>query len=124
WRADGAGWQARGDRARSARPAIDPQAAPARPVAREPHAPGAQPMIAPGRRPSILLLGNVLTPGGTEGQFVEIACGLDRSRWDLHVGCVRAEGPLRTKLEAAGLRVRSEERRVEKECRSRWSPDH
>ncbi|TMB73171.1 MAG: glycosyltransferase [Chloroflexi bacterium] len=64
-------------------------------------------MIAPGRRPSILLLGNVLTPGGTEGQFVEIACGLDRSRWDLHVGCVRAEGPLRTKLEAAGLRVLS-----------------
>ncbi len=62
-------------------------------------------MIPAGRRPSILLLGNVLAPGGTEGQFVEIACGLDRSRWDLHVGCVRAEGLLRTKLEAAGLRA-------------------
>lgn len=34
---------------------------------------------------------------------MEIACRLDRSRWDLHLSCVRAEGPLRTKLEAAGL---------------------
>jgi L-malate glycosyltransferase len=60
-------------------------------------------MTASDRRPSILLLGNVLTPGGTEGQFVEIACRLDRSRWDLHVSCIRAEGSLRSKLEAAGL---------------------
>ena len=28
------------------------------------------------------------------------------------------------KCEEGGYRVRSEERRVGKECRSRWSPDH
>jgi len=51
----------------------------------------------------VLLLGDTLNVGGTEGQFVEVACGLDRSRWDLHVACVRAEGPLRTRLEEVGL---------------------
>jgi glycosyltransferase involved in cell wall biosynthesis len=51
----------------------------------------------------VLLLGDTLNLGGTEGQFAEVACGLDRSRWDLHVSCVRAEGPLRGRLEAAGL---------------------
>jgi hypothetical protein len=56
-----------------------------------------------GLRPSVLLLGDTLNLGGTEGQFAEVACGLDRSRWDLHVSCVRAEGPLRGRLEAAGL---------------------
>ena len=53
----------------------------------------------------VLLLGDTLNVGGTEGQFAEVACGLDRSRWDLHVACVRAEGPLRGRLEAAGLRA-------------------
>jgi glycosyltransferase involved in cell wall biosynthesis len=52
----------------------------------------------------VLLLGDSLDLGGTEGQFAEIACGLDRSRWDLRVACVRAAGPLRARLEAAGLR--------------------
>jgi len=56
-----------------------------------------------GPRPRVLLLGDTLNLGGTEGQFVEVACGLDRSRWDLHVSCVRAEGPLRARLEAVGL---------------------
>ena len=55
-----------------------------------------------GRR-SVLLLGDSLRAGGTEGQFVEIACGLDRARWDVHVSCLRAEGPLRARLEAAGV---------------------
>jgi glycosyltransferase involved in cell wall biosynthesis len=54
-------------------------------------------------RPRVLLLGDTLNLGGTEGQFAEVACGLDRSRWDLHVSCVRAEGPLRVRLEAVGL---------------------
>lgn len=54
-------------------------------------------------RPGVLLLGDTLNLGGTEGQFAEVACGLDRSRWDLHVSCVRAEGPLRARLEAVGL---------------------
>jgi L-malate glycosyltransferase len=56
-----------------------------------------------GLRPRVLLLGDTLNLGGTEGQFAEVACGLDRSRWHLHVSCVRAEGPLRLRLEARGL---------------------
>lgn len=52
----------------------------------------------------VLLLGDTLVLGGTEGQFAEVACGLDRSRWDLHVSCLKAEGPLRSRLEAAGVR--------------------
>jgi glycosyltransferase involved in cell wall biosynthesis len=51
----------------------------------------------------VLLLGDTLNVGGTEGQFAEVACGLDRSRWDVHVACVRAEGPLRARLEGVGL---------------------
>ena len=54
-------------------------------------------------RPSVLLLGDTLNLGGTEGQFVEVACGLSRSQWEVHVSCLRAEGPLRQKLEAAGI---------------------
>jgi glycosyltransferase involved in cell wall biosynthesis len=52
----------------------------------------------------VLLFGDTLSPGGTEGQFAEVACGLDRSRWDLDVSCVRAEGVFRDRLEGAGLR--------------------
>jgi glycosyltransferase involved in cell wall biosynthesis len=54
-------------------------------------------------RPRVLLLGDTLNLGGTEGQLAEVACGLDRSRWEVTVACVRAEGPLRARLEAAGL---------------------
>src|SRR5260370_38981302 len=56
------------------------------------------------RRPAILLMGDSLDRGGAEGQFVEVATRLDRSRWDVHVSCLRAEGPLRTRLETAGVR--------------------
>jgi glycosyltransferase involved in cell wall biosynthesis len=41
--------------------------------------------------------------GGTERQFTEIARGLASSRWDVRVACLRAEGPLRARLEEAGL---------------------
>lgn len=51
----------------------------------------------------VLLLGDTLKLGGTEGQFVEIARGLPRSRWTPHVACVRAEGPLRERLDTAGI---------------------
>ena len=57
--------------------------------------------------PRVLLLGDTLNLGGTEGQFAEVACGLDRSRWDLQVACIRAQGPLRARLEAVGLQPRS-----------------
>jgi len=56
------------------------------------------------QRPRLLLLGDTLNFGGTEGQFAEVACGLDRSRWDLDVSCVRAEGVFRDRLEGVGLR--------------------
>jgi glycosyltransferase involved in cell wall biosynthesis len=59
-------------------------------------------MSGPG--PSVLLMGDTLNFGGTEGQFVEVARGLAASRWDVDVACMRAEGPLRPRLEAAGLR--------------------
>ena len=56
-----------------------------------------------GQPPRVLLLGDTLNLGGTEGQFAAVAAGLDRTRWDLRVACIRAEGPLRTRLEAVGL---------------------
>ena len=52
----------------------------------------------------IFLLGDSLEIGGTEGQFAEIACGLGRSGWEIDVSCLRAGGPLRARLEAAGIR--------------------
>ena len=58
-------------------------------------------------RPAVFLLGDTLNIGGTEGQFAEVACRLDRSRWDVHVGCLRPEGPLRKRLDAAGVPVRA-----------------
>jgi glycosyltransferase involved in cell wall biosynthesis len=54
-------------------------------------------------RPAVLLVGDTLNLGGTEGQFTELACRLDRSRWDVEVACVRPEGSLRPRLEAAGF---------------------
>ena len=53
--------------------------------------------------PRILLVGDTLGLGGTEGQFTEIACALNRSYWQVDVSCLRAEGPLRSKLESAGV---------------------
>jgi len=54
-------------------------------------------------RPAVLLVGDTLNLGGTQGQLVELACRLDRSRWDVEVACVGPEGPLRPRLEAAGV---------------------
>jgi len=58
-------------------------------------------------RPRLFLLGDTLKIGGTEGQFAEIATGLDRVRWEVEVSCLRAEGPLRQRLETAGVGVSS-----------------
>lgn len=54
-------------------------------------------------RPPILLVGDTLAMGGTERQFTEIARGLAHSGWDVRVVCLRAEGPLRARLEEAGI---------------------
>jgi glycosyltransferase involved in cell wall biosynthesis len=56
-------------------------------------------------RPGVLLIGDTLNFGGTEGQFVEVACRLPRSRWDVQVTCVRAEGPLASRLESSGVKA-------------------
>jgi len=73
------------------------------PLARRPSVSRA--MGPPPPRPAILLMGDTLALGGTEGQFAELACRLDRSRWSVHVTCLRAEGPLRAKLDAAGIQA-------------------
>ena len=54
-------------------------------------------------RPGILLVNDSLRLGGTEGQFAEVVCRLDQSRWDVHVTCLRAEGPHLARVLAAGL---------------------
>jgi len=59
-------------------------------------------VIALRQRP-VLLVGDTLNMGGTERQFCEVACGLARSSWKVHVACLRAEGPLRARLEEAGM---------------------
>jgi len=58
-------------------------------------------------RPRVLLVGDTLALGGTEGQFAEVGCGLSRTRWDVRVACLRAEGPLRARLETSGVGVAS-----------------
>lgn len=52
---------------------------------------------------TIVLVGDTLALGGTEGQFVEVATRLDPARWDVRVTCLRAEGPLRERLLAKGI---------------------
>jgi glycosyltransferase involved in cell wall biosynthesis len=54
-------------------------------------------------RARVLLVGDTLSVGGTEGQFVEIACRLPRARWDVRAACLRPEGPLRARLQRAGV---------------------
>jgi len=56
-------------------------------------------------RPAVLLLCDSLRAGGSEGQFVEVACGLDRARWDVRAACLSTEGPLGARLAAAGVAV-------------------
>ena len=55
------------------------------------------------RQPPVLLVGDTLAMGGTERQFSEIARGLAHSGWDVRVACLRAEGPLRARIEEAGI---------------------
>jgi glycosyltransferase involved in cell wall biosynthesis len=62
------------------------------------------PALTLARRTPIVLIGDTLNSGGTEGQFVEVVCGLDRSRWDISAACMSAKGALRPQLEKAGCR--------------------
>jgi glycosyltransferase involved in cell wall biosynthesis len=58
---------------------------------------------AAGDRHSVMLVGDTLDLGGTEGQFTQLALRLDRKRWDVEIACMRPEGPLLKPLNAAGL---------------------
>ena len=54
---------------------------------------------------------------------VTAVSGREQARETL-VGCMRTREDYRPLLDERFLRLRSEERRVGKECRSRWSPYH
>ena len=54
--------------------------------------------------PRIVLVINSLAPAGAERVVADLACHLDRTRWDVHVAVVR-DGVLRAKLEDAGVPV-------------------
>lgn len=56
-------------------------------------------------RAKVLLLIRELHLGGSERQMTEIARGLDRSRFEPHVGCFKAEGIRGDDLRAAGVPV-------------------
>src|SRR5689334_25050212 len=66
---------------------------------------------------ALRLLGRNGLGGEHEGQGL---LGADEARQDPGAARIRHEGDLGEGL----LQVRSEERRVGKECRSRWSPYH
>ena len=53
----------------------------------------------------IMLMIRQLDLGGTERQISEMARGLDRSRFEVHVGCFQSEGIFGNELRAAGVPV-------------------
>lgn len=58
-----------------------------------------------GRRIGICFVIGTLDRGGTEGQLVRLATGLDRTRFDPAVCCLFEDGPHRHALEDAGVSV-------------------
>ena len=69
-------------------------------------------------------------PGGAPGNFLAALCRYGASAaflgkvGDDAFGRLLVDTLARAGIETRGIRVRSEERRVGKECRSRWSPYH
>ena len=53
----------------------------------------------------VLLMAYELNQGGSERQLTEIAKGLDRSRFEPHVGCLRPDGLRARELKAAGVPI-------------------
>ncbi len=45
------------------------------------------------RLPAVFLMSNSLETGGSERQFSALACSLDRTRFNVHLGCIMREGP-------------------------------
>ena len=70
--------------------------------------------------------------GGNRGIGLEFAKQLSEKDWDIYVGCREPEKANKLKkiipednIISLDVKLeRSEERRVGKECRSRWSPYH
>jgi glycosyltransferase involved in cell wall biosynthesis len=57
------------------------------------------------KRTPVLLMARELNLGGTERQLTEIARSLDRTRFEPHAGCFRAEGLRSDELREAGVPV-------------------
>jgi hypothetical protein len=51
----------------------------------------------------ILLLSYCLDLGGSERQLTEIARGMDRDLYEMHVGCMKCDGLRAPELLAAGI---------------------
>jgi glycosyltransferase involved in cell wall biosynthesis len=57
------------------------------------------------RRPRVLLFTDSFFNGGTERQFVRLVRNLDRTRYDIRVGCLQRRGPLLDEIEADGISI-------------------
>lgn len=68
--------------------------------------PDAKKFAAGAARRRIFFLLDSLNIGGTETQAVELATRLDPARYEVTLGCLRAEGPLREKLNGSPVNVR------------------
>src|SRR5947207_7809204 len=64
-----------------------------------------QALAAAARPSSVLLLARELGIGGSERQLCEMALALDRSRYQVHVGCFRSGGIRALEVRAAGMPV-------------------
>ncbi len=58
-----------------------------------------------GHRPRVMLFTDSFFRGGTERQFVRLVRSLDRTRFDLIIGCLRRRGPLLSEAESFGVPI-------------------
>jgi len=56
-----------------------------------------------GDRPTVFLMANEFSVGGTEIQFIRLARGLHKQKIDLRLGCIERRGPLRDALGGAPI---------------------
>lgn len=57
------------------------------------------------RSPRVMLFTDSFIHGGTERQLLAVLRHLDRSRFDVHVGCLKKQGPFLAEVEAMGVPV-------------------
>lgn len=58
-----------------------------------------------GHRPRVMLFTDSFSRGGTERQFVRVVRSLDRSRYDLIIGCLHRRGHLLSEAESLGVPI-------------------